>query len=217
MIEVFETLPSTQSVARARAAAGAPEGTAILALQQSEGKGRGHRVWSSPPGNLAVSVVLRPKTPLRHAPQYALRAAVALGEALARHAPALRFKWPNDIMLNGAKLAGILAEAEADAHGNIAHLILGIGANLAHAPPLPDRPTACLPPPPPAPEDIARAFIGALRPIPFSEIRTAWLARGPALGEILTLRDGTTGAFAGIAEDGALLLSSGRFTAAELI
>ncbi|MBR0653787.1 biotin--[acetyl-CoA-carboxylase] ligase [Plastoroseomonas arctica] len=208
-LRIEQSLPSTQTVAVAEARAGAPEGTAILARQQTAGRGRGERAWSSPMGNLSLSLVLRPQAPMRDSPQWALRAAVALAETLLPYAPELRLKWPNDVMLGNAKLAGILAEAEADAEGGIAHLVLGIGANLAHAPELPGRATACLPPPHPAPEDVAEALLGAIamwHAAPFAAVREAWLARGPSLGAPLTLRDGRKGLFAGMAENGNLLL-----------
>jgi len=208
-LHIEESLPSTQTAALEAARAGAAEGFAILARQQSAGRGRGERAWSSPPGNLSLSLVLRPKAPIREAPQWALRAAVALAQALHPHAPTLRLKWPNDVMLGDAKLAGILAEAEADAGGAIAHLVLGIGANLAHAPVVPGRETACLPPPHPAPETVAHTLLDAIgqwHDAPFAAVREAWLARGPGHGTPLALRDGRTGLFAGLAEDGNLLL-----------
>lgn len=214
-LRIEDSLPSTQTVALADARAGAPEGLAILARQQSAGRGRGSRAWSSPPGNLALSVILRPSAPIRDAPQWALRAAVALAEALLPHAPTLRLKWPNDVMLDGAKLAGILAEAEAGPGGAMAHIVLGIGANLAYAPSLPERPTACLPPPAPAPEDVARVLLAAIahwRDMPFAAVRDAWLALGPAPGTALLLRDGRSGLFAGLAENGNLLLETGGGT-----
>ncbi len=212
-LRIEESLPSTQTAAIAEARAGAAEGLAIMARQQSAGRGRGARAWSSPRGNLAISVVLRPAAPIRDAPRWALRAAVALAEALLPHAPTLRLKWPNDVMLGEAKLAGILAEADAAPDGSIAHLVLGIGANLAYAPALPDRPTACLPAPAPAPEAMADALLAAIarwHVAPFHAVRQAWLARGPDLGTLLRFRDGRAGLFAGLAEDGNLLLDTGR-------
>lgn len=214
-LRIEESLPSTQTVALAEAQAGAPEGLAILARQQSAGRGRGARGWSSPPGNLALSVILRPAAPIRDAPQWALRAAVALAEVLLPYAPALRLKWPNDVMLDEAKLAGILAEAEAGPDGAMAHLVLGIGANLAYAPTLPERATACLPPPAPVPEDLAERLLAAIArwaDAPFAAVRDAWLARGPAPGTPLVLRDGRSGLFAGLAENGNLLLETGGGT-----
>lgn len=214
-LRIEESLPSTQTVALAEAKAGAPEGLVILARQQSAGRGRGARGWSSPPGNLALSLILRPVAPIRDAPQWALRAAVALADALVPYAPALRLKWPNDVMLDEAKLGGILAEAEAGPDGAMAHIVLGIGVNLAYAPSLPERATACLPPPAPAPEDVAERLLAAIarwRDAPFAAVRSGWLALGPALGTPVILRDGRSGLFAGLAENGNLLLKTGAGT-----
>jgi BirA family biotin operon repressor/biotin-[acetyl-CoA-carboxylase] ligase len=211
-LRIEESLPSTQTVALAEARAGAPQGFAIMARRQTAGRGRGERGWSTPAGNLAISIVLRPVAQIGEAPQWALRTAVALADALLPYAPALRLKWPNDVMLGDAKLAGILVEAEAEPSGRIAHLVIGIGANLSHAPELADRATACLPEPHPAPEAVADALLNAIacwNTAPFAAVREAWLARGPRLGTQLSLRDGRAGLFAGLAEDGKLLLDTG--------
>ena len=105
-LEVFDSLPSTATLMAARAAEeGAPAGLAILAHQQTAGRGTQGRAWQSPPGNLHLSVLLRPATPLRAAPQWALLAAVALHDTAGG---ATSLKWPNDLMLGDAKAGGIL-------------------------------------------------------------------------------------------------------------
>ncbi|MBW8268487.1 biotin--[acetyl-CoA-carboxylase] ligase [Caldovatus aquaticus] len=223
-LRVHEELPSTQDAVLRAAEAGEPEGLAVLARRQTAGRGREGRGWESPPGNLHLSVLLRPGGPVRHATRWALLAAVALIEVLAPHlppgAPPLRLKWPNDVLAGeeGAKLAGILAEAATRPGGGAAWLALGIGANLAYAPVLPDgRPTSSLAAlgaaPPPAPEACAAALLSALdrwRRIlahqGFAPVREAWLARGPRLGTPLAV-GGAAGAFAGLGEDGSLLLA----------
>jgi BirA family biotin operon repressor/biotin-[acetyl-CoA-carboxylase] ligase len=201
-LESHASLTSTADALRGRAEAGEPEGLAVLALQQTAGRGRAGRGWVSPPGNLYLSVLL---------------AGVALAEAAAEIDPepaALRLKWPNDLLRHGAKCAGILAESALTPDGGLAWLALGIGVNLRHAPALADRPTACLGAAEP-PEDFAARLIarldhwrGVQAAAGFAPIRAAWLARGPAPGEALTLRGGAVpgGAFAGLAEDGALLI-----------
>lgn len=215
-LEIHAALPSTSALLAARAEAGAPEGLAIQALQQTAGRGRAGRVWSSPPGNLYFSLLLRPEGPAREAPQWSLLAGVALAEAAAEaiaEPAALRLKWPNDLLLGGAKCSGILAETALTPAGGIAWLTLGIGVNLAHAPALPDRPTAVLegagPPEAFAARLLARLFHWrqVVRGAGFAPVRAAWLRFGPAEGERITLRalpEG--GAFAGLAEDGSLLL-----------
>jgi len=127
----FEEIDSTNSYARRLADAGAPEGEVVIAERQSEGRGRLGRSWVSPPfSNLYCSLVLRPALAPAHAPQITLMAAVALADTIASFVadrPAI--KWPNDIMIDGKKLAGILTESACDAK-RIEFVILGIGVNL---------------------------------------------------------------------------------------
>jgi BirA family biotin operon repressor/biotin-[acetyl-CoA-carboxylase] ligase len=224
-LSVHEALPSTSDLVARRAEAGEPEGLAVLAHRQTAGRGTQGRGWASPLGNLHLSVLLRPAEPLRHAPQWGLLAAVALADAVAETIPdpgAIALKWPNDLLLNGAKAAGILAEASAGEDGRIAWLCLGIGVNLAHAPSIAGRATASLAGqgiPPPDPVAFAGRLLAALEGWRarrardgFAPVRAAWLARGPAPGTPLAIRrEGRdiAGRFAGLAEDGSLLLEIG--------
>jgi len=224
-LSVHEALPSTSDLIARRAEAGEPEGLAVLAHCQTAGRGTQGRGWESPLGNLHLSVLLRPAEPLRHAPQWGLLAAVALADAVAETIPdpgAIALKWPNDLLLNGAKAAGILAEASAGEGGRIAWLCLGIGVNLAHAPSIAGRATASLAGqgiPPPDPVAFAGRLLAALAAWRarraqegFAPVRAAWLARGPAPGTPLAIRrEGRdiAGRFAGLAEDGSLLLEIG--------
>jgi BirA family biotin operon repressor/biotin-[acetyl-CoA-carboxylase] ligase len=143
----LETIDSTNEEALRRARAGAPEGTLVWAREQSRGRGRRGRGWSSPAGNLYCSLLLRPDVPPAAAAQLGFLAAVALAETLAACLPAerrIRCKWPNDLLIDGAKVAGILPEAEA-AGRTVAALVLGIGVNLAgHPEGLPYRATSVL-------------------------------------------------------------------------
>ncbi len=218
-LDIHETLGSTSDLCRERAEAGEPEGLAVLALRQTSGRGTHGRSWTSPPGNLYLSVLLRPGGGVAGAPQWGLLAAVALIEALAPLRPEpgrLRLKWPNDVLLDGAKLAGVLVEVSADAAGGVAWLVIGIGANLAVAPEVPDRPTARIGPDAPAPEVFAAALLARLAAWRarlgadgFAPVRAAWLAFGPAHGTAVRLRQGERirdGAFAGLDADGSLLL-----------
>jgi BirA family biotin operon repressor/biotin-[acetyl-CoA-carboxylase] ligase len=233
-----DVLPSTADLVRRLADAGEPEGLAVMAGRQTGGRGQQGRAWSSPVGNLYLSLLLRPAEPLRLLPQWALLAAVAVAEALAPFVPtprggeggaALTLKWPNDLLLGGAKLAGILTEGAAGADGEIDWLAFGIGVNLAVAPALPDRPTASLAGAL-APAEAAVRVIAALerwrrlrRREGFAPVREAWLARGPALGAPMILRQPqlqplgqVEGVFEGLAEDGRLLLRSDGETRAYL-
>jgi BirA family biotin operon repressor/biotin-[acetyl-CoA-carboxylase] ligase len=130
-IHHFETLPSTNDLAKELAASQAPEGTLVVAEGQSRGRGRLGREWSSPPGaGLYVSVLLRPPLPPSDLPQITLTAAVAVVRALKRAtgvAPGI--KWPNDLILAGKKLGGILTEMETESD-QIRHLVLGLGLNV---------------------------------------------------------------------------------------
>ena len=223
-LEAHDSLPSTSDLLAARAAAGEAEGLAILARRQTAGRGTQGRSWESPAGNLYLSILLRPEAPLAEAPRWGLVAAVALADAAAALLPPaapLALKWPNDLLLGGAKAAGILAEAAGEG-ARIAWLSLGIGVNLAHAPAVPGRATACLADAgiePPLPEDFAAGLLAALAlrrteylAAGFAPIRDAWLARGPRPGSPLSItRAGAafSGTFAGLAEDGSLLIATG--------
>jgi BirA family biotin operon repressor/biotin-[acetyl-CoA-carboxylase] ligase len=228
-LAIHDILPSTADLCRSRAEAGEPEGLAILARQQTAGRGTRGRVWAGAPGNLFLSALLRPGGPAREASQWSLLAGVALAEALAPHLPdeaALSLKWPNDVLLNGRKVAGILAESAADGQGGLTWLALGFGANLAVAPVVPDRATACLAEValPPSPDLVAWQVLAALTrwqeicaQAGFAPVRAAFLARAAAPGTQLTVRFGGRmlgGIFAGLGEDGSLLLrADGRVQA----
>ncbi len=127
----FLDLDSTNRYARELADRGAPEGEVVIAESQSRGRGRLGRAWISPPyANLYFSVILRPRLPPLHAPQITLMAAVAVGDAVEAFlsCPAV-IKWPNDILVGGKKLAGILAESSGSST-TIEFVILGIGVNV---------------------------------------------------------------------------------------
>jgi BirA family biotin operon repressor/biotin-[acetyl-CoA-carboxylase] ligase len=126
----LERCGSTNDEAAAWARAGAPHGALVVAEAQSAGRGRLRRAWHSPPGeNLYFSTVLRPAIAPQLAPPLTLLAAVALAEAVAAHGATPALKWPNDLLLDGKKAAGILTEM-ATAAGAIQHVIVGIGVNI---------------------------------------------------------------------------------------
>jgi len=219
-LEVHDTLTSTSDLLGERAAAGAADGLAILAHVQTRGRGRAGRAWSSPDGNLALSVLLRPREPAARAGEWPLLAGVALADALRPLLPSavgLALKWPNDVLLDGRKLAGVLIETTLDTAGRVETMLLGIGVNLAVAPALPDRPTAALSEflSPPAPQEAAALILDAIwrrraqrAAEGWAPIRGAWLAYAHPLGTALRA-DGRTGRFAGLDHDGALLLDVG--------
>lgn len=223
-LRVHDELASTQDGVLAAAQQGEPEGLAILARRQAAGRGTQGRIWRSPPGNLYLSVLLRPDGPARELPQWSLLMAVALAEALApllSGTEHLSLKWPNDVLLDGAKCAGILTQGAAGEGGRIGWLVAGIGVNLAEAPVLPDRPTASLRQAgiaPPEPVAFAWSLLAALdrwrgrqAQEGFAPIRTAWMERGPVPGVVLRLNrpEGCLeGAYRGLSEDGRLLLQT---------
>jgi BirA family transcriptional regulator, biotin operon repressor / biotin---[acetyl-CoA-carboxylase] ligase len=127
----FAEIDSTNVYARRLAEQGANEGEVIIAESQTRGRGRLGRNWVSPPFvNLYVSVILRPQLAPVHAPQLTLMAAVALADTIASFiGTPPTIKWPNDILVGGKKLAGILTESSCDSE-RIEFVILGIGVNL---------------------------------------------------------------------------------------
>jgi len=129
-VVVLDETDSTNREAMRQAEAGAADGTVIIAGEQSGGRGRLGRSWyTAGLDALAMSVLLRPDMPPEHVPQLSLLTAVALQRALAPLAPQLRIKWPNDLLADGAKLAGILTEMRAEP-GKVHAVVLGIGINV---------------------------------------------------------------------------------------
>ncbi len=130
-LHYYSEVDSTNRQARTLAENGALEGEIVIAEQQTRGRGRLGRNWVSPPFlNLYLSIILRPKLPPGHAAQITLMAAVALADTVAAFTldpPAI--KWPNDLLLRGKKLAGILTESSITAE-RVNYVILGIGVNL---------------------------------------------------------------------------------------
>lgn len=127
-LHVFPELDSTNVTARELAAAGAAHGTVVIADAQRQGRGRLGRSWASPPGlNLYLSVVLRGELPIERVAQISLLAGVATCETV-REWCAAEIKWPNDVLADGRKVAGLLAEMATS--GTDPVVVLGIGVNL---------------------------------------------------------------------------------------
>lgn len=133
-LEAFDSLGSTNDEAMARAREGDPGRLWITAARQSGGKGRLGRHWVSPVGNLYASLLLVDAAPPERAPELGFVTGVALASTLTRHlGPRVRLKWPNDAVVDGAKLAGVLLEAAQMPHGGFA-FVIGIGVNCASHP-----------------------------------------------------------------------------------
>ncbi len=122
---------STQDLARDMALSGEPEGVAVMALKQTRGRGREARVWVSPPGkNVALSLLLRPALDPADAPLLGLMTSIAVAETVEGCGVGpVRLKWPNDVLVEGKKIAGILSEGTI-LHGQIAFVIIGLGLNV---------------------------------------------------------------------------------------
>ncbi len=220
----YERVGSTNDMAKELARGGAEEGTLVWALEQTAGRGRRGRVWASPPGNLYSSLILRPACAVDRAAQLGFVAALALGGALAEMLPPseISYKWPNDVLVGGRKIAGILLESEMLGGPQPAFVVVGVGVNLASAPADTEFPATALA----ADSDLrvtpeimleayARVFQAWLwrwREEGFAPVRAAWRAQAIALGELIRVRlDGATlcGRFADIDPQGGLLLDLG--------
>jgi BirA family biotin operon repressor/biotin-[acetyl-CoA-carboxylase] ligase len=221
-----EELPSTNDRARELADEGAEHGEVVIAECQTSGRGRRGRAWSSPAGrNLYLSVILRPALPPQRAPELTLVASVAACEACRKAGVDAGIKWPNDLLVGGRKVAGILTELSAET--DLVHwVVLGIGVNLNAGPE--DFPAEL--------RDVATSLaIARGQPVPralfaaallseleqwldlhadegFEPIRAAWRERSVTLGREVRV-EGDGGPIAGVAEDidasGALLVRVG--------
>ena len=219
----FESLDSTNEQARRLALEGAPDGTVVWTKRQTAGRGRQGRQWQSPQGNLYCSILVRPEMPAGAAAQLSFVAALALGQGLSDLLPGgvdMRYKWPNDLLLDGRKAAGILLESSGAADGGLDWLVIGAGLNVAHYPEITDGyPATSLREAgatPVALQDILGRFIAGFahwrarwQNEGLTAVRAAWLERAARLGEDIAVRlpDGPlNGRFSGLDEGGALLL-----------
>jgi BirA family biotin operon repressor/biotin-[acetyl-CoA-carboxylase] ligase len=142
----FDELDSTNEEARRLAKGGGHHGAVIWAKKQTGGKGRMNRQWVSAEGNLFVSILLQPQKPIAEFPQVSFVTVVAAIEALEPLLPEaqiLQCKWPNDILLEGKKLGGILLESFQDEAG-VSWLVVGLGVNVDSYPPRTEFPATCL-------------------------------------------------------------------------
>lgn len=222
-VHALDTTDSTQSEVQRLAAAGAPEGTVVTARHQRAGRGRrGHDWWDAPGQSLLVSVLLRPAGPVTSAPQLSLVGGLAVADALAAVASVpTRIRWPNDLLVEGRKVCGILAEASTDGVGKLHHVILGIGVNLAQATfpaELADRATSLRLVIGRAPEaDLVLAAVlehlarryETWRAGGFAALRAAWLERSTLPGQIVRLPDGSDGVGVDVGDDGVLRARAG--------
>jgi len=212
----LESVGSTNDEAIRLADAGAPEGTVVWAREQSGGRGRRGRNWSSPIGNLYSSTVLRPACAAPRAAELGFVAALAVGDLVPADR-SVRLKWPNDVLVDGGKIAGILLESAIGQDGRVEQVVAGIGVNVTFAPQLPDMryPGAALGGTVEAAlEGLTRALATRLaqwRRDGFETVRREWLAKAGPLGAEVDVRLGeglVRGRFAGLDQEGALLLET---------
>ncbi|MGO9545115.1 MAG: biotin--[acetyl-CoA-carboxylase] ligase [Rhodomicrobium sp.] len=220
----FESLDSTNAEAIRQLGSGYTGALWIVADEQTSGRGRCGRRWDSPKGNLYASLLLRLNASAGVATQLSFVAALAAYDAIASFLPparfeSLRLKWPNDVMLGSAKVAGILIESLPDAGGNGLAAIVGIGINVSTAPAGTGRPVAALGSDPAACPAVFQALASAFEiwlsrwdeGRGFGGVREAWLAHGHEAGEPIGVSlNGTSiqGRFRGVDQRGALQLET---------
>ena len=229
-IQHHERIGSTNDEVRRLAASGAPHGTVVHADEQVAGRGRFGRTWFSPPGNLYLSVLLRLDLPPARGPELSFVTAITVADAVDALLPKQNratLKWPNDVLVNDGKIAGILIESVDDAQ------IIGIGVNVLEAPRnAPYKTSTLVGAGGIATVDGARDILldGLAKHLEswtehgFEPIRAAWLARAHPIGTPLRASIGgrtEEGVFAGLDEGGAMLLDTAegrkRIVAADVI
>jgi BirA family biotin operon repressor/biotin-[acetyl-CoA-carboxylase] ligase len=222
----YDNIGSTNAEAAKLAAKGeniAPDGTLIWSLEQTLGRGRRGREWQSPKGNLYTSLILRPEVSLLEAAQLGFVASLAVYDALGKIGPAghqVQCKWPNDILLNKKKVAGILLESAGGAESKHPDwIILGMGLNVAWHPEDTEYPATSL---------RFEGWSNTLEEVistytksflswmnswldnGFASIREDWMRRCKGIGEEIEVRlekENLIGIFEDIEEDGALRLN----------
>lgn len=221
-IEIFETLDSTSLEARRRARDASSRPRWFIALSQTAGYGRRGRAWAQRPGDFAGTLAFRPDAPAARFGQLSFIAALSVASALDEHVDPhlIAFKWPNDILIDGGKVAGLLLERIDDDQGPI--VSIGIGINIVSAPAdmpfraarLVDHASA-----PPDPARLARRidehfwrYYGEWKRKGFERARRLWLERAQGVGEDIGVKlpnEELAGVFDGLDESGALILRSG--------
>lgn len=215
-VELHDTLPSTNDRARELAVAGRA-GVAVLAVEQTAGRGRRDRTWSSPPGGVWCSLALRPTVPPARRGVLPLVGAVAVTRSARELGVPATIKWPNDVLVGGRKLAGVLTESGRTADGDEPWLVLGMGVNA-------DVPASALPPDATSLRQetgdqvdraaVARAVLEAVATLaddPDGAL-AAWRALADTLGREVRVETDTgtvTGRATAVTETGALVVATG--------
>lgn len=220
-IHHFTQVESTNATAKQLAFDGAPEGTLVVADVQTQGRGRSGRNWASPQGNLYMSLVLRPTESAAVVAQLSFAVALSVFDLMAPYLTEhdLRLKWPNDVLVDGRKISGILLESSTTPDNKLAWLIIGVGINIANVPDAVTATGTCLHDLGARDADVEKCLAGftghfwrwlqSWRSDGFAPIRTAWLERCGGLGQPLRVRVGHEhfdGKFDNLDDDGALLV-----------
>jgi BirA family transcriptional regulator, biotin operon repressor / biotin---[acetyl-CoA-carboxylase] ligase len=212
----LHSVGSTNDEAARLADTGAPEGTVVWSREQTGGRGRRGRQWASPVGNLYTSTILRPDCLAPRAAELGFAAALAVTD-IVPPGREVRVKWPNDVLVDGGKIAGILLESAIGQTGQVQHVVAGIGVNVGFAPELPEMryPGSALGGSVEAAlEKLTAALAARLagwRREGFETVRAAWLAKAGPLGAEVDVKLGeglVRGRFAGLDREGALLLET---------
>lgn len=219
----LEEIDSTNAEAMRLGEQGAPDGTVVWTRRQTEGRGRRGRAWTSEEGNLYCSLLLRPQVPVERCLQLGFVTANALADTvcsiLPRHAY-VYCKWPNDILVEGKKVAGILLESGPVKGGVPDWLVIGVGVNINTHPEKTEFPATDLNAEGggDSVENLLVAFchrfLSAMvtwRNLGFADARRAWLARAWNIDKPITARldqETVEGVFSGLDQDGALLLDT---------
>ncbi|MZR30504.1 biotin--[acetyl-CoA-carboxylase] ligase [Sneathiella litorea] len=222
-LTVLDTVGSTNVEARILAEDGEAEGRVVWAKKQEQGVGRRGRQWSSPEGNLYCSLILRPECDPSSAARLSFLVALAIHQAITKFVKPeidVRLKWPNDVLIEGHKSAGILLESKMNPDGLMDYVIVGTGLNIATYPEHTDGlPATSLQKvgADVSVEEMISAYLYAFLDLykiwkrdGFAPIREKWLAHATGLGEKITVRltkETLQGVFSGLNENGALILA----------
>ena len=220
----LDSVDSTNEEAKRLAAGGAGNGTIVWAGRQTAGKGRRGRTWVSEPGNLYCSILLRPDIKAASASHLSLLTGLAVADTVAAMVPPsadVQVKWPNDVLIERRKVAGILLETAGGTESGLEWVVVGVGINVAHAPEGNEFPATFLDREGYARMEVAAvlssfalrfaAWRAAWRKLGFSPVRAAWLRRASGLGGPIVVRlerETLEGTFADLDHDGALVLET---------
>ncbi len=226
-IRFHDSLGSTQDEARRLVQAGAAHGTVVTAREQTAGRGRHGRQWASPPGNVYLSILLRLDLPPSRVADLGFVAALAVADAVNAFLPDhAALKWPNDVLVDGAKISGILIEQVESV------AIVGIGLNVLDVPKQTPYPVTSLATltrradarrrlPQAGEVEVAREllldafarWLDVWQSSGFEPVRAEWLLRAHPLGtklHVSTSAEAIEGCFGGLDDDGALLLHTAQ-------